>query len=52
MAGPTEIWFPATPKVTSTDPDGTWRTHWDATRHVLSVWADPDTPSHTVTVKS
>ncbi|MEV0667001.1 cellulase family glycosylhydrolase [Actinomadura luteofluorescens] len=51
VAGPTEIWFPSAPKVTSTDRDGTWRTSWDATRHVLSVWADPGTPSHTVTVK-
>lgn len=51
VTGPTEIWFPVAPKVASTDPAGKWRTHWDATRHVLSVWADPGTPSHTVTVK-
>ncbi|MEV3924027.1 cellulase family glycosylhydrolase [Actinomadura coerulea] len=50
VSGPTEIWFPSTPKVASTDPDGTWRTSWDATRHVLSVWADAGTPSHTVKV--
>lgn len=51
VTGPTEIWFPVTPKVTSTDPSGKWRTRWDADRRVLSVWADPGTPSHTVTVK-
>ncbi|MFF4237157.1 cellulase family glycosylhydrolase [Actinomadura geliboluensis] len=51
VTGPTEIWFPAAPKVTSSDPDGTWRTQWDPARRVLSVWADPGTPSHTVTVR-
>ncbi|MGI5323265.1 cellulase family glycosylhydrolase [Actinomadura nitritigenes] len=50
VSGPTEIWFPSTPKVTSTDAAGKWRTAWDANRHVLSVWADPNTASHTVTV--
>ncbi|MQY07118.1 cellulase family glycosylhydrolase [Actinomadura macrotermitis] len=48
--GPTEIWFPSKPRVTSSDPAGRWRTTWDAKRRVLSVWADPKTPSHTVVV--
>jgi hypothetical protein len=55
-SGPTEIWlpaadFPGVPKVASTDPAGTWRSRWDAGRRVLSVWAAPGTPEHTVTVR-
>ncbi|MFC6886799.1 MULTISPECIES: cellulase family glycosylhydrolase [Actinomadura] len=54
-SGPTELWlpagaFPGTPKVAATDPTGTWRSRWDAGRRVLSVWADPGSPSHTLTV--
>ncbi|ROO87042.1 endoglycosylceramidase [Actinocorallia herbida] len=50
VGGPTEIWFPSAPRITSTDPAGTWTSAWDETRHVLSVWADPGTAAHTVTV--
>ncbi|MGI5322308.1 cellulase family glycosylhydrolase [Actinomadura nitritigenes] len=50
VTGPTEIWFPSTPKVASTDPAGKWKSVWDAKRHVLSVWADPGTATHTLTV--
>ncbi|QFG27299.1 cellulase family glycosylhydrolase [Actinomadura sp. WMMB 499] len=51
-SGPTEIWFPTdSPVVTSTDPEGTWKYRWDAQRRVLSVWADPNSPTHTVTVE-
>ncbi|GAB2826764.1 hypothetical protein GCM10022221_26070 [Actinocorallia aurea] len=50
VTGPTEIWFPSAPDVASTDPAGTWRTSWDADRRVLSVWADPGSAAHTVTV--
>ncbi|MFD0685315.1 cellulase family glycosylhydrolase [Actinomadura fibrosa] len=52
ISAPTELWFPSAtpPKVTLTDKPGTWRTQWDATRHVLSVWANPAEPTHTITV--
>ncbi|WP_329522311.1 cellulase family glycosylhydrolase [Spirillospora sp. NBC_01491] len=55
-SGPTEIWlpaadFPGAPKVVSTDPAGKWRSQWDADRRVLSVWAAPGTPEHTVEVR-
>ncbi|MBW8484582.1 cellulase family glycosylhydrolase [Actinomadura parmotrematis] len=46
-SGPTEIWFPTAPRVTSTDP----RWSWDAARHVLSVWPAKGRADHTVTLR-
>ncbi|WP_067487130.1 cellulase family glycosylhydrolase [Actinomadura hibisca] len=52
VTAPTEIWWPSgTPKVASTDAAGKWRYRWDAARRVLSVWADPGTAAHTVTLR-
>jgi endoglycosylceramidase len=56
VSGPTEIWlppkaFPGEPQVSSSDPTGTWRSRWDGVRRVLSVWADPNSPVHTVMVR-
>jgi endoglycosylceramidase len=57
VSGPTELWlpaaaFPGTPKVSSTDAAGRWRTRWDADSRVLQVWADPKRPEHTITVSA
>ncbi|WP_067833766.1 cellulase family glycosylhydrolase [Actinomadura kijaniata] len=53
VSGPTEIWLPsaAVPRVTGSDPAGRWSWRWDPARKVLSVWHDPTTPTHTVTVR-
>lgn len=56
VVGPTEIYvparrhFPAGFDVWVSDPDGTWSSHWDATREVLSLWTDRASPHHEVAI--
>lgn len=38
--------------LTSSDPDGSWSASYNATNHVLSITADPNSNNHTYTVAS
>ena len=55
--GPTEIYIPEDREypggwmLSVTDSEGTWTSDWDADAQVLSVWTDPESPSHTITLE-
>jgi endoglycosylceramidase len=57
VTGPTEIYVPETRffpegfRFWTSDPDGGWRSEWDAERELLSYWADPGEPHHILVVR-
>ncbi|MCB9477710.1 MAG: cellulase family glycosylhydrolase [Deltaproteobacteria bacterium] len=54
--GPTQIYLPSERlypdgwELSVSDADGTWESDYDAETQVLSVWTDPDTQAHTITI--
>jgi endoglycosylceramidase len=55
--GATEIYVPEARRypegfaLTTSDPDGTWSTSWDANREVLSYTADPASAQHALEIR-
>ena len=56
VSGPTEIYVPARRRfaegfeVWVSDPEGSWSMQWDPDREILSLWTDPNTPHHEVSI--